>query len=239
MQDQVDTGYAPDAWAFDGEVTRVFDDMLARSIPQLDVMRKAVFDVACRFRQASTEIVDLGSSRGTAFDPLLDKFGAANHYVLVETSEPMLEVLHQKYDTWNERGQLITVLDMDLRDEFPIASASVVQSVLTMMFVPIECRQQVIQNVYDCLIDGGAFVIVDKVLGATAVIDRLLVDLYYQKKQDSGYSQEEIERKRLSLQGRLVPVTAAWNEELLRQAGFRQVDCFWRWMNFAGWVAIK
>jgi tRNA (cmo5U34)-methyltransferase len=239
MQTQLDTGYAPETWAFDGEVTRVFDDMLARSIPQLDVMRKAVLDVACRFRQPGTEIVDLGSSRGSAFDPLLDKFGATNHYVLVETSPPMLEILHQKYDTWNERGKLITILDMDLRDEFPIARASVVQSVLTLMFVPIECRQQVVQSVYDCLIDGGAFVIVEKVLGATATIDRLLVDLYYQKKQDSGYTQEEIERKRLSLQGQLVPVTASWNEELLRQAGFRQVDCFWRWMNFVAWVAIK
>lgn len=24
-----------------------------------------------------------------------------------------------------------------------------------------------------------------------------------------------------------------------RRAGFGQVDCFWRWMNFAGWVAVK
>jgi len=37
----------------------------------------------------------------------------------------------------------------------------------------------------------------------------------------------------------LVPVTAEWNEGLLRQTGFQQVDCFWRWMNFAGWVGVK
>ena len=27
--------------------------------------------------------------------------------------------------------------------------------------------------------------------------------------------------------------------EGLRDAGFKEVDCFWRWMNFAAWVAIK
>jgi tRNA (cmo5U34)-methyltransferase len=43
----------------------------------------------------------------------------------------------------------------------------------------------------------------------------------------------------LSLEGVLVPVTAAWNEYLLRSAGFSHVDCFWRWMNFAAWVAVK
>ena len=53
------------------------------------------------------------------------------------------------------------------------------------------------------------------------------------------YTQEEIDRKRLSLEGVLVPVTAAWNEDMLRREGFRNVDCFWRWMNFAAWVAVK
>ena len=43
----------------------------------------------------------------------------------------------------------------------------------------------------------------------------------------------------LSLEGVLVPVTARWNEELLREEGFTSVDCFWRHLNFAGWVAVK
>jgi tRNA (cmo5U34)-methyltransferase len=34
-------------------------------------------------------------------------------------------------------------------------------------------------------------------------------------------------------------VTAKWNEDLLRDAGFRTVECFWRHLNFAGWVAVK
>jgi hypothetical protein len=25
----------------------------------------------------------------------------------------------------------------------------------------------------------------------------------------------------------------------LRQAGFRDVECFWRCLNFAAWVAVK
>jgi tRNA (cmo5U34)-methyltransferase len=58
-------------------------------------------------------------------------------------------------------------------------------------------------------------------------------------KAEHGYSREEIDRKRFSLEGVLVPVTARWNEELLAAAGFDQIDCFWRWMNFAGWVAVR
>lgn len=95
------------------------------------------------------------------------------------------------------------------------------------------------QSIYDHTIDGGALIIVEKVLGSSAKIDADMVALYYDMKTHNGYSQEQIERKRLSLEGKLVPVTAAWNEELMRMAGFKQVDCFWRWMNFAGWVAVK
>ena len=58
-------------------------------------------------------------------------------------------------------------------------------------------------------------------------------------KRENGYTEEEIQRKRLSLEGALVPLTARMNEDMLRGAGFHEVDCFWRWMNFAGWIAVK
>jgi hypothetical protein len=63
------------------------------------------------------------------------------------------------------------------------------------------------------------------------------------RERANGYGEEEgeeeIERKRLSLEGVLVPVAAEWNEDLLRRAGFDEVECFWRCLNFAGSVAIK
>ena len=76
-------------------------------------------------------------------------------------------------------------------------------------------------------------------LGANSYIDNVFVENYLIQKSKNGYSQDQIERKKLSLEGVLVPVTAKWNEELLKMSGFKSIDCFWRWMNFAGWIAIK
>jgi tRNA (cmo5U34)-methyltransferase len=76
--------------------------------------------------------------------------------------------------------------------------------------------------------------LVEKVLGATAELDQIMVETYHGLNAAHGYSQDEIERKRLSLEGALVKVTAAWNEELLRMAGIQQVNNFWQWFNFAG-----
>jgi tRNA (cmo5U34)-methyltransferase len=237
---QVDRTLPAGKWAFDDEVTRVFDDMLARSIPQYDVMRQAVFGVACGHVRPQTSIVDLGCSRGEALAPFVERFGAQNRYVGVETSPPMLEAARERF-----RGYLscnvAEIRDYDLRGGFPtVAPApSVVLSVLTLQFVPIEYRQALVRGAYRALTPGGCMILVEKVLGATADLDAAMTALYRELKETNGYSREEIDRKRLSLEGVLVPVTARWDEELLMAAGFRQVDCFWRWMTFAGWVAVK
>lgn len=235
-------GDEPGDWEFDDEVAENFDRMLARSIPQYDVMRRAVASVARRFVVEKTDILDLGSSRGDAIAPLVETFGAHCRYHLVEISDPMVEILRERFagliDT--PSGDVVRIHHEDLRDGLPAVRASVALSVLTLQFVPINYRQQIVQGVYDQMRSGGAFVLVEKVLGNTAPIDDLMVDLYHEMKRErGGYSGDEIERKRLALEGELVPVTADWNRELLEQAGFRRVDCFWRWMNFAAWVAVK
>jgi tRNA (cmo5U34)-methyltransferase len=233
-----DEGYAPSRWAFDGEVARVFDDMLARSVPQYEVMRRACFELACRYVRQGTAIVDLGCARGEALVPFLDRFGAQNRYVAVEVSRPMADAARQRFRGWIDCG-IAEVRSLDLRHEYPPVRASVTLCVLTLQFTPIEYRQRLLRRVFETTVPGGALVLVEKVLGAAADLDTALTERYYALKRANGYSQEAIDRKRCALEGVLVPVTARWNEELLAGAGFRQVDCFWRWMNFAGWLALK
>lgn len=232
-------GHLPEGpWAFDDSVTQVFDDMLRRSIPQYEVMRRAVFDLGCRFVQAGTDIVDLGCSRGDAVAPFIARFGAQNRYVGVEVSRPMLDACRRRFQEPIGSG-LMRLLDLDLRTEYPQVRSSLTLAVLTLQFTPLEHRQRIVRNIWTHLVPHGAFVMVEKILGATPDLDAMMVDRYHQMKRESGYTQEEIDRKRMALEGVLVPMTARWNEDLVWQAGFAQVDGFWRWMNFAAWVAVK
>lgn len=226
------------AWVFDEEVTSCFDDMLTRSIPQYDVMRDAVYRIARAFLPPGGWVVDLGTSRGESVARLVEHFGAQINYTLVETSPPMLAAVRERYRGYIEAG-VMRVFEADVRKAFPREPAHVVQSVLTLQFVPINYRQQIVQSAYDTLRPGGAFILVEKVLGAGSRLDDLMVTNYHALKSANGYSYDAIDRKRESLEGVLVPVTAKWNEDLLRESGFRHVDCFWRWMNFAAWVAVK
>ena len=223
-------------WQFGEEETRVFDDMLTRSIPQYSVMREACFDVACSFVRKGTDIVDLGCSRGEAIYELLQKFQTENQFVGVEISQPMLAALRRRFAPWINCGT-VRICEMDLRGDFPPCRASVIQSVLTLQFTPTNYRPAILQRVYDHLLPGGAFILVEKLLGGSARINELMVDTYHALKAEHGYSQDQIERKQLALEGVLVPVDAHTNEHWLERTGFKQFDCFWRWMTFAAWVA--
>jgi hypothetical protein len=107
------------------------------------------------------------------------------------------------------------------------------------MFVPINYRQRLLWECAEQLRDGGGLVIVEKTLGEGPTTDDLFTANYHRKKVDSGYEPDDVDRKRLALEGVLVPMPASFTEQMLHRAGFREVDRFWSWMNFSGWVAVR
>jgi len=235
MSAPTDTHEPIGRWEFDAEVAAVFDDMLSRSIPQYEVMRSSVRDLGRAFLGDGGTVIDLGSSRGEGVASLVDEFRNRNRFVLNEVSNPMAEALQQRFASEIE-SKAVFIDRTDIRYGFPHYRAA---AILTIQFTPINYRQRIIQNVYDALEPKGGFIFVEKLLGRSDPIDRLMVYRYHALKHEHGYEYDSIDRKASSLEGVLVPVTAEWNESLLETAGFRYYDCFWRWMNFAGWVAIK
>lgn len=166
---------------------------------------------------------------------VIDHFGSNASFTLAEKSDPMLKEVRERYGGRDH----VNIIDRDITTRFPSIPSDVVQSILTLQFTPINYRQQLIQSCYDCLEDGGALLLVEKVLGEGATLDDLQDTFYHALKNDRGYSYQDIQAKSESLENVLVPVTASWNVQMLNEAGFRHVDCFWRWMKFAGWVAVK
>lgn len=232
-------------WEFTEEVATVFEDMLERSIPDYEKMREAACAIAAPALARGTDpvclsrVLDLGCSNGIALQRL-DAYALANGHTIdrlvgLDISEPMLararEIEDERY--W--------FLYQDLCEHLPFPNDcfDVVLAVLTIQFCPVAHRQRILDEASRVLRPGGRLVLVEKVLGATQGIDDDMIDIYHDHKRDMGYTDEQIERKRLNLEGVMSPVTPEWNEVQLDAAGFLEVDCFWRWMNFAGWIAIR
>jgi tRNA (cmo5U34)-methyltransferase len=235
---------ANDKWGFDESVTNCFSDMLRRSIPSYDTMRRTVTSISIPFIRSDGYVLDLGCSRGDAIAEMMPFASPSTRWIGVEVSEPMREASRLRF----LNHPFISIVDHDLRggleniqkNYLPSPDAAdLILSVLTIQFVPIEYRPTLIKSIYNALRPEGAFILVEKVLGMNGLSDELLRSQYHALKGENGYSQEDIDRKRLSLEGVLVPITAKWNEEMLKDSGFATVECFWRVLNFGGWIAIK
>ena len=227
-----------DKWVFDQEVTTVFDNMLERSIPDYLNMRSLVNSLTLRYLQSGSSVLDLGCSTGGAIKDIIDLAPQETQFIGVEISEPMREQAEKNLQRFVDTKQ-VKIINCDLREDFPISNNSVVLSVLTIQFIPIEHRQRIISSIYENLIPGGVFIFVEKILGNDSVGNTMLEDLYYKLKGENGYTEQQIRTKRKSLEGVLVPVTSDWNIEMMSKAGFSNVQQFWQQLNFAGWVGFK
>jgi tRNA (cmo5U34)-methyltransferase len=101
-------------WEFDEEVTKVFDDMLARSIPDYEGMRELTTNLAVRFAKPGTDIVDLGFSRGAALKPIYQELEESVKYLGIEVSKPMRKAA-------KEEIPFAEILDLDLRNLAPLS----------------------------------------------------------------------------------------------------------------------
>jgi len=224
-------------WEFNAEVASCFDNMLQRSIPSYERMRELTAIIGLNHLSEEGTVIDLGCSAGRSLEP----FVVNGHKCFgLEISEPMRKQACKLLAS----DTLSQILDWDITqrrisDHWISQYVELVLSILTIQFTPIEYRQTIISDVYSALPVGGMFIFVEKILGNCAETNDLLVETYKKEKFSHGYSEEDIRRKAKALEGVLVPVTAKWNEDMLYSAGFKNVEMFFRDLNFCGWIALK
>jgi tRNA (cmo5U34)-methyltransferase len=212
--------------------------MLGRSIPGYENMRETVIRMIAPIVTNGGYVLDLGCSHGEMIAKLIKDLGSSTYvnYVGVDSSTAMVSKARQRFAD-DER---VTIVHADIADaEMQRLRYDIVLSVLTLQFIPIEHRQDILKQIYDSLTPNGCFILVEKVLGETQIGQEHLVSVYHQMKKDNGYSEEQVEAKRVSLQNVLVPLRASENIRLLKSAGFSVVQPFWQNLNFVGIYASK
>jgi len=224
-------------WVFDKEIVNIFDDMVLRSVPFYQDMQNIFIEIASKFYKPNTTIYDLGCSTGTTMLNILNKINDKDIKIVgIDNSEAMLKKAEEKLKEVTNRYQLI---NSDLNEDIKFDNASIVMLNWTLQFVRPMNRDFLIKNIYEALSNGGVLVISEKVLAANSNLNRLYIDLYYAMKKDKGYTESEILKKREELENVLVPYQIEENIELLKRNKFKNPDVFFKYMNFAGIIAVK
>jgi tRNA (cmo5U34)-methyltransferase len=159
-------------------------------------------------------------------------------FVGLDNSRAMLDKCREKLEKVGVHRPL-ELVDVDMNEGVHIQDASVVCLVLTLQFIRPLRRERLIADIYKGMRPNGCLLLVEKVLGEDSIFNRQFIKYYYEMKRQHGYSELEISQKREALENVLVPYKSLENRELLLNAGFSAVDIFFKWYNFAGYIAVK
>ncbi|MFW5444475.1 MAG: carboxy-S-adenosyl-L-methionine synthase CmoA [Methylococcaceae bacterium] len=227
---------------FDERVATVFDDMVSRSVPFYKEVQRIQSELIVEFLPEQDGVIcDLGCSTGTSIEHIIKHPDCPQSakFIGYDNSAPMLDKARDKLSA-AVTEERISLLNADLSDLPVLPPCDVVILNWTLQFVrPID-REYLLNNIYSALKPGGILFLSEKIVTSDAKLNRLYIDHYLQfKKSQSGYSNTENQRKREALENVLIPYRLEENYRLLERAGFKHIDTYFRWFNFACLLAIK
>jgi tRNA (cmo5U34)-methyltransferase len=166
-------------------------------------------------------VLDLGAGDGRLLDLVLrarpEAVGTA-----VDFSPPMLDRLRQRFASTGR----VQVVPHDLQEPLPpLGLFDVVVSSFAIHHVEHERKRQLYQEVWDALSVGGVFGNLEHVASASEYGHARFLETMGMTADD-----EDPSNKLLDVQTQLV-----W----LREIGFADVDCYWKWRELALLVGRK
>jgi tRNA (cmo5U34)-methyltransferase len=202
-----------------------FDNHISKSIKGYEELNENIIGISNYFIEDNTNVYDIGCSTGKLISKYKNKKAK---YFGIEIEKNLIT---QKDVNFN-------LINYDVRDFTGYSNASFVTSIFTMQFIPQKDRQKIINNIFNGLNKGGAFVICEKIYSKSPKIQDIMTSLYYDFKRKS-FSQAEILDKEQDLRKIMKIETENTIFKELKKAGFSQADMFFRSFNFVGILSIK
>ena len=232
------TGRVGEDFSFNDRVAEVFDDMLNRSIPHYRSVIDGMAQLLARRPQKNATIYDLGCSTGTTLLELsrrlpVDQF----NFVGIDNAPAMLEKARKKSSMFS-KSSLIEFRKDDI-STCPLPDATAVICNYTMQFLRPMTRLAFVKRIYAALPEDGIFFLSEKTISHAKRLNRDFIDIYHSFKRQQGYSELEIAAKREALENVLIPFSLEENVSLLADAGFAEIEPYFKWFNFTSLVAVK
>ncbi len=234
-QDKVFNKPIEKKFEFDEAVASVFDDMLSRSVPFYDEVRKLVIALILTEEAEGKKVLDLGSSTAKFLLDLHSKMQTQMKLKGLDNSQAMLDRAEQKCQAFGAQ------IDLELADmlNYSYHEEDIVVANYTLQFIRPMQRMELVKKLYEGLTEDGLFIFSEKVVFRDKKLDKDLIDIYYAYKKEQGYSEYEIAQKREALENVLIPFTIEENIQMCKEAGFKSVDTIFQWSNFVTFVAKK
>jgi tRNA (cmo5U34)-methyltransferase len=212
--------------AFQFSTINDFDQHIQDSISGYDLLHQLILNVASFYVMPNYPVVDLGCTSGKLLNKLCETY---------QVKGVGFDIVDQHFDAQN--GVELKQADIS-KDDFAMPQTSLALSVFTMQFLDVNDRPQLLKKIYDALSPAGAFICCEKVYSQSAEAQEAFTFANYQYKREN-FSAEEILQKEQDLRTVMKPLNQTANEQMFKEAGFSQVEVFFKSLNFCGFLCLK
>jgi SAM-dependent methyltransferase len=222
------------------DVAAGFLDQRSLVIPD----RPRQVDVLLRLLRAARplrRVLDLGAGDALLLATTLDAFPQARG-VALDFSPPMLEKARERLQPFCDRAAVIEAdLGATIWQHTVEGPFDAVISGFAIHHLPHERKRALYAEIFGLLNDGGVFVNCEHVASSTPRVERLfdeaMSEHLWQRRRERGedVTAEAVLEAYLTRPDRAANILAPVEEqcEWLRQIGFRDVDCYWKFFELA------
>lgn len=209
--------------SFSFDTIKEFDNHISSSITGYDILHSLIVNITGFFIKGYNP-VDLGCTSGKLIKQVNEIYNCnAIGYDITDAN--FIENL-------NLNKQDIT------EDTFVIPKTTVIYSIFTLQFIDYDKRLPLLKKVYNSLIKNGVFIVCEKEIAISGVIQEVFTFSNYQYKLNA-FTAEEILKKEKDLRTIMNPLQGSENIELLKKAGFTTIEPFFQSLNFKGYLCRK
>lgn len=177
--------------------------------------------------------LDLGAGTGLVSALILGRFPYAQANLL-DVSDKMLEKARERFSGRPD----VTFHVQDYNDQPLPGRHPLVVSAMSIHHLSDGGKQRLTQKILDTLTPGGAFVHAELALGATAETEARYQRHWQAYLARTGIDADELNRIRRRMAADR-PATLDHQLSWMRQAGFAQVDCYFKHYNFSVYSGTK
>jgi len=210
---------------------RTYDSERRRLVPCFDEFYSTAAELVARFCPQSPRILDLGAGTGILSVAIADRIGVAGIHLL-DASADMLDRAAVRLKHLRPK---ISV--QPLTAELPRGPFDAVVSALAIHHLADDEKRGVYARLPSVLAPGGIFINAEQVSGSSPKLQELFEAVHLDRARSLGSSEREIHAA-IDRMAYDRCATVANQLEWLTQAGFEDVECFFRSFRFAvfgGW----
>jgi tRNA (cmo5U34)-methyltransferase len=213
-------------------VAEKYDMQRNELIPLIDIFYGTAVELV-KITNKNGKILDLGAGTGLLTELVIKKYPNAE-YTLVDIAEEMLAIAKERFETLDN----VSFNVEDYRDGISGGKYEAIISSLSIHHLDSYEKRNLYKNIFNILEDGGVFINADQVKGEDCESEEIVKEYQLSYIENCSLLREEKDETygRIKLD-KMDKMSTQIN--MLKEAGFKSVDIYYKYYNYVVFRARK